>query len=340
MGKIVIILTNCLTDTEDEGALKVANSLIKRIKEYRFKVRVISYERTTQCSDMHLSLNKLMLNPRLLRYLNRSAEEVIYIPFPARILPIFVRVFILSLFVRKRLKVVLVMQGRINWIAKLLLTLSKAETFSLSRESWRACESIIDHRARYLKAGVDTEKFMPVSERKKAELKREYGIPENSVVILHVGHMKEGRNLQQLLKLDEKYFVLIVASTFTANEQDASLRRRMEERKRIKIIDSFLPNIEEIYQLADLYFFPVESVGNCIDAPLSVFEAAACNIPVVHTGYGELAEFYGTEGFYQIQSFDPEHLNQLVSEAISEKKKPRNSVLEYDWLKAVDSLCE
>ncbi len=335
----MIILTNCLTKTTDEGALKVANSLIKQLKEQRSNVKVVSYERKTECSDIHLSLNKLMINPELLRYLRHTDEEVIYIPFPAGMIPIFARVFILSLFARKRLKIILMMQDRINLVGKFLLGISSAETFSLSKESWSKCEGIIGRKAKYLKAGVNTEKYIPVPEWKKAELKRKYGVPEDSVVVLHVGHMKEGRNIQKLLNLDEKYFVLIVISTFMENEQDTMLRRTLEERKNIKIIDSFLENIEEIYQLSDVYFFPVENTSNCIDAPLSVFEAASCNVPVVHTAYKALDEFEGKEGFYRIESFEPDSLNRLISEAISQKQKPRNSILEYDWNQAIDTLC-
>ncbi|MBR5287078.1 MAG: glycosyltransferase [Clostridia bacterium] len=336
----MIILTNCLTETEDEGALKVANSLIKRIKAQYAGARVFSYERTTQLSDRHMSLNKLMLNPGLLYHLWRSGEEVIYIPFPTGMLPACARMFILSLFVRKRLKVVLSMQGQINRIAACLLRMSRAQTFSLSKESWQACERVIGEKAVYLKTGVDTEKYVHAAQEKKTELRRKYGIPEDRVVVLHVGHMNEGRNLQQFLKLDEKYFSLIVTSTFTRNEQDARLRKRLEDRGNGKIIDTYLPNIEEIYQLSDVYFFPVACTGHCIDAPLSAFEAASCNLPVVHTAYGELSALCGRDGFYQIRSFEPEALNGLIDAAVSEKKEPRNSILTYDWNRAIDSLCQ
>lgn len=336
----MIILTNCLTETADEGALKVANSLVRRIREQSPDVKVISYERQTRCSDIHLSLNKLMLNPKLLAYLWHSKEDVLYIPFPARMLPISWRVFVLSLFVRRRLKVVSIMQRRISRPAGLLLRMSKAEIFSLSKESWEACQSVVGERAKRLKAGVDTKRFVPAAAEKRAELRRKYNIPQERTVVLHVGHMNEGRNIQQFLKLDEKYFGLIVISTFTGKEQDLALRRRLEACENIRIIDSFLPNIEEIYQLSDVYLFPVANTGSCIDAPLSAFEAASCGIPVVHTAYGALTELCGADGFYRIGSFDSEHLNQRIADAVSERKNPRDGVLGYDWGRAMDCLCK
>ena len=98
-----------------------------------------------------------------------------------------------------------------------------------------------------------------------------------------------------------------------------------------------MPNIEEIYQLSDAYFFPVVAHGNCIDVPLSCLEAAACNIPVVTTRYGEMSTFQGKEGFWFIDSFDREHLNQIVSTAIfAENSSSRESILEYDWNNAIE----
>ena len=56
----MIILSNCLTDTVDEGCRKVANSLIRRIKKTEPQTMVVSYESTSGLSDIHISLNKLM----------------------------------------------------------------------------------------------------------------------------------------------------------------------------------------------------------------------------------------------------------------------------------------
>lgn len=334
------ILTNCLSETPDEGALKVANTLIRRIKEKRPDIPVVSYERSTQLSDVHFSLNKLMLNLKLWRYLRKQEDELLYIPFPARMIPIAARTLILSLFTNKRIKVVLIMQEHIGWLCGLMLKMSRAETISISKESWEICKEKIGSRAKRLKVGVDTDRFRPVSGEQKKALRKKYGIPDNSQVVLHVGHMKEGRNLQQLLKLDSRYSIMLVTSTFTANEQEHVVRQQLENRKNLRIADTYFEHIEEIYQVSDAYFFPVERKRHCIDAPLSVFEAAACNVPCIHTAYGELTQMENKEGFYTIQSFEAEHLNELVGKAIEEKQNPRKSVLEYDWKKAVEELLE
>jgi len=59
-----------------------------------------------------------------------------------------------------------------------------------------------------------------------------------------------------------------------------------------RIIDEYVPNIEEIYNLADCYVFPTFKRHNCIDMPLSVMEAMACNIPVISTKFGGLPKIF------------------------------------------------
>ena len=62
----MIILTNCLSDVVDEGCLKVANSLIDRIKKIKPETLVITYGETGKQGDLHIQVNKLLLNGKLL----------------------------------------------------------------------------------------------------------------------------------------------------------------------------------------------------------------------------------------------------------------------------------
>lgn len=54
----MIVLSDCLTNKIDEGCLKVANSLTKRLKKADASTMVISFERKPDYSDIHMSLNK------------------------------------------------------------------------------------------------------------------------------------------------------------------------------------------------------------------------------------------------------------------------------------------
>lgn len=334
----MIILTNGLTDTVDEGCLKVCYSLVKRIKSKYENVSVVSYDRKSELSDMFLSINKLMLSKELISVINEKNEPVLYIPFPARPNFTALRIFILSCMAKKGLKVVLSMRQQYNFIAKVLLKISKAQFVVFSDDAYKSyCDIVSQKRVTHLKTGVDTKTFSPVSEKESRELKKKYGFDENKKVVLHVGHIKSGRNIQQLLKINPEYQVVLVGSTLTKDEQDTSLKEQLLKSDNIRIIDDYLEHIEQIYQLSDVYFFPVVQSGNCIDVPLSCLEAAACGKPVVTTLYGEMKAFHDKSGFYFIDDMEKESINKLIEKAMNLGGN-KDSVKAYDWNNAVEKL--
>ena len=329
----MLILSNGLTDVVDEGYLKVANSLVKRMKAKNPNITVVSYERKSALTDCYLDLNKLFLNRKLISLIRRKKESILYIPFPAKMIATALRIVMLSLFKRGDLKVLLVMTGKMNWLSKVLMKISGANLIVLSKDTEHFYKGFLkEKRVRYLKTGVDTQKFVPVSKEKQTELKVKYGFDPNRPIVLHVGHLNRGRNVGELMKLDPQYQVLLVTSTLTKDEQDLALKQELLACENVKIIDSYLPNIEEIYQMSDVYFFPVLKSCQCIDVPLSCLEAAACNKPIVTTDYGEMKAFKGKEDFYFLDFFDEISLNETVQKALAQKNaNTRASVLEYDW---------
>lgn len=336
----MLLLSNCLTDVADEGCLKVANSLAKRVKAADRGVTVVSFERRSALTDIHMDVNKLLISGKLLRLIRKRREPILYIPFPTRSLPNAFRIFLLSLVSREQVKVVLTMTRPYSGLSRLLLRLSGAQLFALSGSAAEFYRKLVGKkRVTYLKCGVDTERFTPVSPEQAAALKVKYGLDPNRRVVLHVGHMKGGRNVAKLMELDPRDQGLLVVSTFTSSDADTELRKQLESCENIKIIDSYIENIQQIYQLADVYLFPVIESGNCIDVPLSCLEAAACGKPVVTTGYGEMREFDGKEGFYLTDKLETEEMNGLIRQAAADTgKNPRDAVMEYDWKLAVDRL--
>ncbi len=326
----MMILTNGLTDVVDEGFLKVANSLVKRLKKSDSDIEVVSYERHSALSDIHINVNKFMLSKSLLK-LCKKHRDVLYIPFPTKKFVMALRVFLLSKSV-DRLRVVLVLKTPLSFISRLMLKLSKAEIVVFSKEASDFYSAIVGNkRVVYLKTGIDTNKFRPVSAEKSAELKIKYGFESDKKTVLHVGHLNEGRNIRELMKISKKYQVLLVTSTLTKNEQDEELKQQLLSVGNIRIIDDFIPDIQEIYQLSDVYFFPVLDCGHCIDVPLSCLEASASGKPVVTTHYGEMREFVGKNGFYFIDSFEAEAINRLIDSAVDGGCNDGSAVAEYDW---------
>ncbi len=333
----MLILSNCLSKIADEGCLKVAANLVGRIKKAQPQTTVVTYERESEISDIHLQLNKFLLSKHLISIIRRYKEPILYIPFPARTLATAIRVFLLSLFAGNGLRVVSVMKYHNSLISRIILKLSGVEFIVFSKDAADFYKEILGKkRVTYLQTGVDIEKFVPVSAEKSAELKAKYGFDSDRPVILHVGHLNYGRNIAELMKFDEKYQILLVTSTLTKDEQDIELKNKLLSRSNIKLIDDYIPNIEEIYQLSDAYFFPVLEAGKCIDVPLSAMEAAACNKPIITTDYGEMKSFRNKKGFFYIDSFERGDLNALAEKAINARDvSTREAVMSYDWNNAV-----
>ena len=336
----MLILSNSLTQSADEGSLKLASSLVKRIKtKYPDSTYVVSFEREFPDSGIHVNLNKFHLTRQLISIIRKQNQSVLYIPFPAPTLSMSIRIFLLSLFCRKGLRVMMIRQYPMNCVSKILLRLSKAEIVAFSKKAYEFYYPMVKGRVLYLKSGIDTKKFVPVLEEKSRELKIKYGFDPERPIILHVGHMKEGRNVAELKKIDKKYQVLLVVSTLSKERQNTQLKEELLQSSNIRVMEGYIPCIEEIYQMSDVYFFPVKKVGHCIDVPLSCLEAASCNKPIVTTDYGEMSEFSEVDGFYFIDDMTSDVINEKIEKALSNNSfNMRDSVMNYDYDNAIECL--
>lgn len=126
--------------------------------------------------------------------------------------------------------------------------------------------------------GIDIDKFKPVSHFKVMELRAKYGVSCDKPLIVHVGHCSSGRGLNDFLDINSSTAErLIVASGMF--EDEATVKKL--EANHIHLLKGYIENIEEIYQMADMYLFPTRSTNYVISVPLSVMEALACGTPVI-----------------------------------------------------------
>lgn len=141
----------------------------------------------------------------------------------------------------------------------------------------------------YLPNGVDLDRFSPASAEVRARLRAKYGLPPDQPIALHVGHLAPERNLSALEPLVGAGFTVLVAGSLYLGVH-ADLIDELRS-KRFHVISGYQPNVEELYQLADCYVFPVRP-GNSLSMPLSVLEAMACDLPVVTTRFPGLVESF------------------------------------------------
>ncbi len=189
-------------------------------------------------------------------------------------------------------------------------------------------------KVEFLPNGVDTGRFLPVASKYKRILREKYSLRVDLPTVLHVGHFRRERNLAPLVQLSRNGHQVVMAGSgyLPQNENIVSELANAG----IKVFRDYLPNIEELYQLSDCYFFPVEP-GNSISMPLSILEALACGLPVVSTRFTAIQNaFEGGEGIYFMNSVSQGL--QLVNRAISERKSTRVLVEDLSWENIVSRL--
>ena len=123
-------------------------------------------------------------------------------------------------------------------------------------------------------------------------------------MVLHVGHLNRARGVASLASLADLALPVLAASTTTA--QDAALAGELGAAG-VRLITQYVPQVAELYQLADVYLFsvpPNPDEPSSIDWPLSVLEAAACDLPILTTRFGALPEVW--EGRSGVMFYDDE----------------------------------
>jgi glycosyltransferase involved in cell wall biosynthesis len=122
-------------------------------------------------------------------------------------------------------------------------------------------------------------------------IRKNLGLPTDRRIVLHVGHIKSNRNLSDLAGFAslEEYLPVLVGSTSTMKEQEVEEGLRG---KGVRVVSEYVGRIEEYYQAADLYLFPVKDPTAAIDFPLSVLEAISAGIPVLMRPFGALRDAF------------------------------------------------
>jgi len=333
----ICIYTKRLTQRLDEGIVRVAHDLAHQLAKNHEVLTLFSAGDMAVAENLvRIPTNRSGLNLRLRREVRTFRPDVIlYIPRGPVGLSSLLFARVLKLYGRSADLMILAPQprGLTSPLSRKCAPLLRPDLIlATSRKDQRDLEQL-GCAAQFVPLGVDIERFTPATPSRRSELRRRYGFGEKDLIVLHVGHIREGRNVGALECVQGNGIqVLVAGSTFFPAE--ASLARRLETRG-IRFLKEYFDHIEEIYQLADLYVFPTLSEEACISQPLSVMEAMACNLPVVSTRFGGLPDLFPGEGgglFYGSDTADLLAKTKHVCDNIRHiSPRTREMVQQYSW---------
>ena len=202
-------------------------------------------------------------------------------------------------------------------------------------------------RVKFFPNGVDCDKFSPVAQTEKLQLRRKFALPEDKRIVLHVGHIKANRSLEifrEIQKIDDVQVVIVGGTTERADE---ALKKDLQK-SGIKIYQEFFEDVSQFYKMSDLYVFPLKNVYHelpksynqvgAVDIPLSILEAMGCNLPVITRPFGALARIFQSGDGLLFCRADADILNAVKEASNGLLCNTREMVLPHDWDKLVERL--
>jgi len=333
----VCILADDFSPPSDEGFKKVAFHLSRELSQGHEVLAIGKRGGEAPFPLEVVRANVLFLSPGLKRRVQGfDPDWIVYIPFSSCTRNSFLRCRILKWFCPRARLGMIAVQFRFwqNWELPLVRRWQPDLVLTPLPDVLKHAGTI-GIRADYLPFGVDLAKFHPSPGRShRVALRKKFGIPAGDRVYLHVGQITEKRNLRLLSGLQGKrQQVVVVGSSSSASEgypHDRALVRELENAG-VRVWIRYFPNLEEIYQMADCYVFPVFDRTGGIGFPLSVIEALACGVPAVTTRYGGLELAIGAGSAIQYADSDEELVSLAQDRRTVAASEARALVEDLGW---------
>jgi glycosyltransferase involved in cell wall biosynthesis len=295
----ILLIVEHLDPPYDEGIKKTAYNLYSELN-LKYDLRVFCRNGFNKENIEIVQVNPLFLSASIYKKIkNFDPDVLVYFPFASATFAGYLRLKVFRLFAGNAGTIFIALQPKKlkKWQQKLICFLRPelGLTPSLELKTFWDRYKI---KSQILPLLTDLSVFKPLTKcKEKRKLRKKHGLPEDAFIVSHIGHLNEVRNLNALLPLQKAGLqVVVVGSSSTPEDATGSPElREILERSGIIIFDNYIEKIQEIYQLSDVYIFPVVSKTGSIGMPLSILEARACAIPVVSTFYGSIQQMLGDD---------------------------------------------
>lgn len=330
---MITVITDILRGYNDEGAKIATFNLLSEFKK-KIDCKIITIgEHHNILSDRNYNINRMFVDINFYRSLRREkSDKILYIPEASLTFGTVIRTKLLKLFTGKDVIVLSLQPRKYSCFLKLMIKLMKPDfVVAPSKESANYLRGI-GIKSAELSLGVDLKIFKEVEEKEILRLKEKHSINCKRKVLLHVGHLRESRNLEWLIDVKSQIpevEIVVVGSSYSP--EDKRLRQELISNG-IVVLTGYMEKIEEIYNIADCYVFPVVRDDGCIATPLSVLEAMACNIPVITTRFGSLPDTFVENDHFRFVSSSKDIVN-IVNEYKTGFCDNRSKVALFSWNK-------
>ena len=331
----LLYFSEALVPPFDEGIKKAALSLLRELRKSHEVLALTSRgPGIPEDGVRRIHANRLLASRGLGNEVRAfQPEQALYFPTACATLFSFVRARMLALYAGVPAAMIAFQPRRYGRKARLLIPLLRSGPIWAQGRATAEPLRDLGCDVRMLPPAVDSQQFIPVDIAARTALRGKYSIAEDAYVVLHVGHLLPNRNVPLLASLQAGTDAQVVAVGSTAFGADESLVRTLRDAG-VLVMDRYLPHVEEMYQLADCYVFPVRSAMGSIEIPLSVLEAMACNLPVVSTRFGELPALFPEGDGIRYFETEAEMIARVQETRRGGPVRTRERVQPYTWAAA------
>ncbi len=332
--KRVLFISEILNPPYDEGIKKTVYNLFLDLDK-NFNLQVICRHGFKKDNIHIVNTNPLFYSQEVKNIIKGfNPESIVYLPFQSSTFASYLRLKIFSFLAKKSNVIFIALQPKpVKAWQKIIIKIIKPKIAFTPSPALHTYWNSINVKNELIPLLTDLSIFKPLpSQENKESLRLKYNLSPESFIITHMGHLNEGRNLKTLIPLQKAGMqVVVVGSSSTPVEAQGKETLKDELlNSGIIIIDRYIENIEEVYQLSDLYIFPVVKKNSSIGMPLSVLEARACGIPVLTSNYGSLQYYLDTDYggiFYSDPEFFLEEFKIIKNELNKDLNKTKVSEL-------------
>jgi glycosyltransferase involved in cell wall biosynthesis len=314
-----ICIVGYFVDNPVEGVRNTTNYIIKELESQGIEVKKINIESFSFIYDI------IKFRPNIVHYILTPTSMGIIITR------------LISLVQPKSLTIISAMQTSISRYK--LLSIFRPNIAIVQSYDSEYIFKTLGCKTFFLTPGVDIDKFKPVDKATKQILRKKYGISHNKFIIIHMASLKKERNLdifQKLQRYANNVQVIIIGRP--GEKIDKNVYNSLTDAGCI-IWMKYFPNIEEIYAISDCYVFPTTDKKACIETPLSILEAMACNLPIITTRFGSIPRmFRDDKGLFFAKSDDDFYRAIDIIKNRDLKIYTRDKVKPYSWNKITKEL--